>query len=84
VRPEDVWLARKIFGPLFVWAFSVPSLSVKHAAGDGSVTVDSAVAKEGPVAANVLDMMQINLAKQNLFLVVRSFREHAAKGVAKK
>src|ERR1035441_557661 len=36
--------------------FRSPSLSVNHATGDGSVTVDAAVAQEGPVAANLLQL----------------------------
>jgi hypothetical protein len=70
--------------PFFVRSFSLRSLSVKHAAGDGSVAVDTPVAQKGPVAANVFQMMQVNFAKQNFFLVVRTLGEYAAKGVAEK
>src|ERR1019366_6720132 len=62
--------------------FRSPSLSVNHATGDGSVTVDAAVAQEGPVAANLLQLMQVYFAEQNFFLIVRSFGEHAPEGIA--
>src|SRR5712692_8180990 len=78
VRRGELWRVQ------ILWSFSVPSLSVKHAAGDGSVAVAAPVAQEGPVAADILQLMQVNFAKQNFFLVVRSFGEHAAEGVAEK
>src|ERR1039458_3963444 len=62
--------------------FRSPSLSVNHATGDGSVTVDAAVAQEGPVAANLLQLMQVYFAEQNFFLIVRSFGQHAPEGIA--
>ena len=63
--------------------YFVRSLSVQHAAGDRSVAVDAAVAQEGPVAANVFQVMQVDLAKQNLFLIVGTLGEDTPEGVAK-
>src|SRR5580693_2504402 len=58
------------------------SLSINHAAGDGSVAVDAAVTQERPVAANVFEVVQVHFAEQNFFLVVRGFGEHTAEGIA--
>src|SRR5260221_12202626 len=60
------------------FAVSVRLFSVKHPAGDGSVTVDTPVAQEGPVAANVFQFMKVHFAKQNLFLIVGSFSKNPA------
>ena len=50
------------------------SFSVNHAAGDGRIAVDAAVAQKGPVAANIFQVMQVDFAEQNFFFVVRSLR----------
>src|ERR1700704_2710606 len=59
------------------------SLPIQQSAGDGSVGVDAAIAKEGPVAADVFQVVQVHFAEQNHFFVVRRFGYHAAKGIAK-
>src|SRR5260221_7514111 len=63
------------------FAVSVRLFSVKHPAGDGSVTVDTPVAQEGPVAAKVFQLMKVHLAEQNLFIIVGRFSKHAAAGM---
>src|SRR6266478_9878891 len=58
------------------------SFFVNHAAGDGSVGVDAAIAQEGPIAANLFQMAQVNLAKQDFFFVMRCFCQHSTERIA--
>src|SRR5690349_1651781 len=51
---------------------------------DAAIAINAAVAQEGPVAADVFQMLQIALADQDLFLVVRSFHDDASKRIAEK
>src|SRR5512146_721727 len=48
------------------------------------VGVDAAVAKERPVAADVLKMPEVNLRDQDFFAVGRCFRNHHALRVSNK
>ena len=77
------------FRPSFsVASFSVrqirPSLSVNHTAGDRSVAVDAAIAEEGPVAPNVLQLARSTSPYRISSLSWEAFGEHAAKGIAEK
>src|SRR6202167_6603565 len=75
----EVWRARQV-----VWPCQIRSLSVKHATGDRRVGVDTPVAQERPIPANVFEMMQVHFAEKNLFLRLRRFGQHAATKMAKK
>jgi hypothetical protein len=44
--------------------------SIEQAIGDWGVGVDSAVAEEGPVAADVFEGFQVHVAYQDFFAVV--------------
>src|SRR5882762_1700161 len=71
------------------WTFTVegmvsgPGISVDQAAGDRRVSVDSAVAQEGPIAADVLNAGQIDLANEDLLFVVRSLSDDDSERIAK-
>src|SRR5580704_12452347 len=58
--------------------------SIEQAIGDRRVGVDSAVAEEGPVAADVFEGLQVDVADQDFFAVVRGFGEDSSEGVAEK
>jgi hypothetical protein len=58
------------------------SPAIEQTIGDRGVGVDSAVAEEGPVAADVLEGLQVDVADQNFFAVVRGFDEDSAEGIA--
>src|SRR5205823_4533955 len=51
---------------------------------DASVAVNAAVAQERPVAAHVFKMLQITLADQDFFLIMRGFNDDPSKGIAQK
>ena len=55
--------------------------SVKEAAGNATVGVDTAVAEEGPVLAGDLGEFGVDFGDQNGFFRVRGFGENAAEGV---
>jgi hypothetical protein len=55
---------------------------VEEALGDGGVGVDAAVAEERPVAADIFEGLQVDVADQNFFAVVRGFDEDSAEGIA--
>src|SRR5258706_8377491 len=56
--------------------------SIEQTIGDWRVRIDSAVAEEWPVAADVFEGFQVDVAHQNFFLVLRGFSQHAAEGIA--
>ena len=58
--------------------------SIEQAIGNWCVGVDSAVAKEGPVAANVFEGLQVDVADQNFLAVVGGFGQDATEGIAEK
>src|SRR5713226_6935762 len=58
------------------------SLPVNHAAGDGSVGVDAAIAQEGPIAANLFQVAQVNFAEQDFFFVMRCVCQHSPERIA--
>lgn len=49
---------------------------------DGLVSVDAAIAKEGPVAAGFFTLARIAFDDEDFFFVVRSFGENAAEGIS--
>src|SRR3954469_22086200 len=55
---------------------------IDEPAGDRTVSVDAAVAQEGPVAANVFHLLGVDFADQDLLFVVRGFGKHHAEGIA--
>src|ERR1700694_3849627 len=57
---------------------------VYQAVGDGSVAVDAAVAQERPVASNIFQRFQINVAHQDFFAIGRGFRQYAAERITEK
>src|SRR5208282_5014675 len=59
-------------------------LLINQAVRDGRIGVDAAVAQEWPVAANVFQRFQIDVADQDFLTVVRGFGEHAAEWIAEK
>src|SRR5450631_3382761 len=65
------------------WARGI-LVSVDQPVSDGGVRVDAAVTQEWPVAANIFQRFQVNIADENFLAVVRRFREHAAEGIAEK
>src|SRR5882672_7584258 len=56
--------------------------SIEQTIGDGGVGVDAAVAEEWPVAADVFEGLQVDVAHEDFFAVVRGFGQDAAKGIA--
>src|SRR5436309_14152731 len=58
------------------------SFFVNHAAGDGSVGVDAAIAEEGPIAANLFQMAQVNFADQDFLFVMRCFCQNSTERIA--
>src|ERR1700685_1532299 len=50
--------------------------------GDGGVTVDAAIAQKRPVAANIFKRVNVYLAQQNLFFVVRTFCDDSSERIA--
>src|ERR1700761_3260338 len=60
---------------------AVAQRSVEESLHDGLVGVDAAVAQEGPVAARVFEQAQVDLADEDLFLVVRGLGNDAAEGI---
>src|SRR5581483_6715827 len=57
---------------------------VDETAGDRGVTVDTAVAQEWPVAADVLERLQVDFAHQNFFSVMGTLGEHSPERIAEK
>jgi hypothetical protein len=55
---------------------------IEQAVGDGSITIDTAVAQERPVAADVFQRLQVDIADQDFFAVMGGFGQYTAKGVA--
>src|SRR5579872_3539624 len=49
-----------------------------------SVRVDSAVAQEGPVAADLFDAARVAIRDQNFFAIAGSLGDHLAEGVGHK
>jgi hypothetical protein len=58
-------------------------LFVKKTLFEAGVGIDSAVAQEGPIAANVFQMREIHFAVQDFFAVGGSFRDDDSLGIAK-
>ena len=58
------------------------SFSVNHAAGDGGIAIDAAVAQKRPVAPDILQVPQVHFTYEDFFFVVRSFGENATKRIA--
>src|SRR5580700_5566438 len=54
---------------------------IDEPAGDGRIAVDAAIAQEGPVPADILQLVQIDFRRQDFFLVMGGLCQHAAKGV---
>ena len=57
---------------------------IDHSLRDRRVAVDSPVPQKRPIAARLFNQAQVDFSDQNFFLVVRSFGDHAAKGIAQK
>src|SRR4029077_20799302 len=58
--------------------------AIDHPVRDGRVAVDAAVAQEGPVAANVFELAQVDFGREDFFLIVRALRKNAAEGIGDK
>src|SRR6516165_6055977 len=48
---------------------------------DRLIRVDAPIAKEGPVAARVLEQRRIDFAEKHLFRVMRRLRDNPAEGI---
>ena len=57
---------------------------VEKAVRDRCIAVDTAVAKERPVAPDVFERFEIDIAEKNFLAVMRSLGQNTAKGVGKK
>ena len=55
---------------------------IEEPVGDAGVAVDAAVAEERPVAANIFELLQVALADEDLFLIMRGFDNDTAEGIA--
>src|SRR5438270_1979003 len=70
------------------WAAGLRSYSratsIQKPMHNAAVTINAAVAQERPVAADIFKMLQIALADQDFFLVVRGFYDDPPEGIAKK
>jgi len=62
----------------------VNSESREKPAGDSAISIDAAVAEEGPVAANFFHLPGIAFDDQDLFPIMRCFGENAAEWVTDK
>src|ERR1700722_2378765 len=58
--------------------------SVQKPTRDRSIRIDPPVAQERPVAADIFEGFQVDVADQNFFAVVRGFGYDAAKRIAEK
>src|SRR5579864_560788 len=65
-------------------ATSIWKPSVQKPLRDAGIAINTAVAQEWPVAADVFQMLQVALADQDFFLVVRRLNDDPSKGVAEK
>src|ERR1700730_16861223 len=59
-------------------------VSIDQPVGDVGIAVDAAVAQEGPVASDVFQNAEVDLAHQNFLVVVRGLSDNAAERVAEK
>src|SRR6185437_4665854 len=58
--------------------------TVEETPGDSAIGIDAAIAQKRPVLPRYLDELQIEIGGKHFFLVVRSLRDHAAKGIGNK
>src|SRR5215472_17616219 len=66
-----------------LWFVVARVFLVDESIGNGSVAVDTSVAQERPVATDVFECLDIDVAHEDFFAVVRALRKYAAEGIAK-